>query len=279
MESMQTYWDKRAVEVKVKASSLLDVLKALELNKEDVDVSFIAIVDDTKKTYKALNHKDIIDWDFLEITFEESEDEETENEVSADSEEDSVEENIKNEDSEIQEEKEDTPISAKLEQKIKELEKKAKEYEIPVPEPKNYYEKLKEALVEENDVDDGRFYFPDHSLISDTDGLIKVIEAVWNVAKLTPGIRFGTRLFEEKFRSAWNAITVNEHTKTDLNRSTTRAMMKLLVDVFYNSPVLENELSVAYYDTLKRMRENYNSLKSAETLNQVMNILYRHESN
>lgn len=279
MGSMQTYWDKRAVEVKVKASSLLDVLKALELNKEDVDVSFIAIVDDTKKTYKALNHKDIIDWDFLEITFEESEDEETENEVSADSEEDSVEENIKNEDSEIQEEKEDTPISAKLEQKIKELEKKAKEYEIPVPEPKNYYEKLKEALVEENDVDDGRFYFPDHSLISDTDGLIKVIEAVWNVAKLTPGIRFGTRLFEEKFRSAWNAITVNEHTKTDLNRSTTRAMMKLLVDVFYNSPVLENELSVAYYDTLKRMRENYNSLKSAETLNQVMNILYRHESN
>ena len=112
MESMQTYWDKRAVEVKVKASSLLDVLKALELNKEDVDVSYIAIVDDTKKTYKALNHKDIIDWDFLEITFEESEDEETENEVSADSEEDSVEENIKNEDSEIQEEKEDTPISA-----------------------------------------------------------------------------------------------------------------------------------------------------------------------
>lgn len=279
MESMQTYWDKRAVEVKVKASSLLDVLKALELNKEDVDVSFIAIVDDTKKTYKALNHKDIIDWDFLEITFEESEDEETENEVSADSEEDSIEENTKNEDSEIQEEKEDTSISAKLEQKIKELEKKAKEYEIPVPEPKNYYEKLKEALVEENDADDGRFYFPDHSLISDTDGLIKVIEAVWNVAKLTPGIRFGTRLFEEKFRSAWNAITVNEHTKTDLNRSTTRAMMKLLVDVFYNSPVLEDELSVAYYDTLKRMRENYNSLKSAETLNQVMNILYRHESN
>lgn len=279
MESMQTYWDKRAVEVKVKASSLLDVLKALELNGEDVDVSFIAIVDDTKKTYKALNHKDIIDWDFLEITLEDSEDEETDIEISADSEEDDVEEKVKNEDPEIQEKEEDTSISAELEQKIKELEKKAKECEIPVPEPKSYYEKLKEALVEENDVDDGRFYFPDHYLISDTAGLTKVIEAVWNVAKLTPGIRFGTRLFEEKFRSAWNAITVDEHTKTDLNRSTTRAMMKLLVDVFYNSPVLEDELSVAYYDTLKRMRENYNSLKSAETLNQVMNILYRHESN
>ena len=54
-------------------------------------------------------------------------------------------------------------------------------------------------------------------------------------------------------------------------------MMKLLIDVYYNSPVTKDELDIAYNDTIKNIEQSFNSLKNAETLNQVMNILYRHE--
>lgn len=130
-------------------------------------------------------------------------------------------------------------------------------------------------VVEEEE--NGEVIFPSFSSMA-TQGsecLITIIEATWRLALESPGIRFGTKLFRDKLISIILELGKEENLKTDLSKSTTRAMMKLLVDVFYNTPVLEAGLEDAYNDTVERLRTNYESLKSAKTLNQVMNILYR----
>lgn len=267
---------KRRIRIKTSAKDLGTVLNLLNVNEEinvDVEVS----VEDCRDTYKILNAPAVLDWDFLE--------------------------------------KEEVPIKKDIEVTVEKEIEVEKLPEEKCSEGSDYSEVMKEVRallknagykgvdemsneeieremmtlfftelkkddfeVKKEEEEDDKFYFPNHKLIDDTYGLIKAIESVWVAARISPNVRFGTKLFEQNFRNAWNNITIEENTKTDLNHSTTRAMMKLLVDVFYNSPTTEDELATSYYDTLERIKENFNSLKSAETLNQVMNILYRHES-
>ena len=270
MESMQD--KKRRVRIKTSAKDLSTILNLL--NVEEVNVEIEVSVEDCRDTYKILNAPAVLDWDFLE-------EKEIPVEVTAEKE-------IEVE--KLPEEKcsEDSDYSEVM-KKVRALLKNAgykgvdemsnEEIEREMMMTLFFTELKKGDLeVKKEEEEDDKFYFPNHKLINDTYGLIKTIESVWVASRVSPNVRFGTKLFEQNFRNAWNNITIEENTKTDLNHSTTRAMMKLLADVFYNSPTTEDELATAYYDTLERIKENFNSLKSAETLNQVMNILYRHES-
>ena len=265
---------KRRVRIKTSAKDLGTVLSLLNVN-EEVNVEVEVSVEDCRDTYKILNAPAVLDWDFLEK-------EEMPVEVTAEKEievEKLPEKNVVRYDySEVMKE-----VRALLKNAgYKGVDKMSNE-EIEREMMTLFFTELKNDLGtdlggKKEEEEDDKFYFPNHKLIDDTYGLIKAIESVWVAARISPNVRFGTKLFEQNFRNAWNNITIEENTKTDLNHSTTRAMMKLLVDVFYNSPTTEDELATAYYDTLERIKENFNSLKSAETLNQVMNILYRHES-
>ena len=274
---------KRTVSLKTNAKDLGTVLNLLGV-KEEVNVEVVVSVEDNKNTYKILNAPAVLDWDFSE------EKEELTDFVI----------NCERRQETDQPEKDD-----EYEKRCKEREEELKrKVDLIINNPRQYLkdclgipgvdemtdEEVQKILwatyqtpvakeeVKKEEEEDDKFYFPNHSIIDDTAGLVKVIESVWIASQIAPGVRFGTKLFGGNFRKAWNNITIEENTKTDLNHSTTRAMMKLLVDVFYNSPILEDEIATAYYDTLERIKENFNSLKSAETLNQVMNILYRHEN-
>jgi len=267
---------KRRVRIKTSAKDLGTVLNLLNVN-EEVNVEVEVSVEDCRDTYKILNAPAVLDWDFLE-------EKEMPVEVTAEKE-------IEVE--KLPEEKcsEDSDYSEVMKE-VRALLKNAgykgvdemSNEEIEREMMTLFFTELKNDLgttdlgEKKEEEEDDKFYFPNHKLINDTYGLIKTIESVWVASRVSPNVRFGTKLFEQNFRNAWNNITIEENTKTDLNHSTTRAMMKLLADVFYNSPTTEDELATAYYDTLERIKENFNSLKSAETLNQVMNILYRHES-
>ena len=146
-----------------------------------------------------------------------------------------------------------------------------------IEESKKETVETKKDTVKEIEKEEEKYFFPDSSWIGSTDDLIKVIEAIWHISKNRPGLRFGTSLFYKQFQEEYTKINEEEYLKTDLNKSVTRAMMKLLIDVYYNSPVTRDELDIAYNDTIKNIEQSFNSLKNAETLNQVMNILYRHE--
>ena len=209
-----------------------------DLKQEGDSITLVLKVEDTKETYKVLSRPEVFDWDFVEEKSNEEEDDCK---------------NPKPYDTPRTYEDDGYDLKGDYTQEFQDLEKIGK------------------------DEEGSTFYFPDHTLVSNSSDLVKLIESVWRVAKEKPSIRFGTKLYEGEFRDTWNLISKEEHLKTDLTSSTTRAMMKLLIDVFYNTPE-DEELVVAYYDTLERIKKNYNSLKSAETLNQVMNILYRHEN-
>jgi hypothetical protein len=264
---------KRRVRIKTSAKDLGTVLSLLNVN-EEVNVEVEVSVEDCKNTYKILNAPAVLDWDFLEekesASIKEGWDEPEVEKLPEEKCSESIEY------SEVMKEVRAALKNAGYEG-VDEMSDEEIEREMMT------LCRAKDTLgidfgVKKEEEEGDKFYFPSHKLIDDTFGLIKTIESIWVAAQLSPNVRFGTRLFENNFRKAWNNITVEENTKTDLNHSTTRAMMKLLVDVFYNSPTTEDELATAYYDTLERIKENFNSLKSAETLNQVMNILYRHES-
>lgn len=265
---------KRTVRLKTNAKDLGTVLNLLGV-KEEVNVEVVVSVEDSKNTYKILNAPAVLDWDFSEEKesapikegWDESEVEKLPEEKCSEG----------SDFSEIMKKVRATLKDAGYEG-VDEMSDEEIEREMMTLCRAKDTLGIDLGVKKEEEEDENTIYFPSHSIIDDTAGLVKVIESVWVASQMAPGVRFGTKLFEGNFRKAWNNITIEENTKTDLNHSTTRAMMKLLVDVFYNSPTLEDEIATAYYDTLERIKENFNSLKSAETLNQVMNILYRHEN-
>lgn len=109
--------------------------------------------------------------------------------------------------------------------------------------------------------------------IKDVQGLAFFIEAVWRVAKERPNIRFGTELFEY---TVTNELTkILESQSTGFHLSTERAMVKLLLEVYYGLP--NSDIEVAFSDTLEKLEKCYSLIKEADTLNKVANILYRYE--
>ena len=109
--------------------------------------------------------------------------------------------------------------------------------------------------------------------IKDVQGLAFFIEAVWRVAKERPNIRFGTELFEYNVTNELTKIL--ESQSTGFHLSTERAMVKLLLEVYYGLP--NSDIEVAFSDTLEKIKDHISLIKEADTLNKVANILYRYE--
>ena len=114
-------------------------------------------------------------------------------------------------------------------------------------------------------------------LISDTGDLVRLIEASWMVARLHPGIRYNTELYNYNRRLKYDELTAEEHRDAGLpvSERTLRAVSKMLLDVFYSNPLNTEEINEATLDTIIRIGEHFNEVKEADTLNKVMDILYR----
>lgn len=113
--------------------------------------------------------------------------------------------------------------------------------------------------------------------ISDTSDLVRLIEASWMVARLHPGIRYNTELYNYNRQLKYDELTAEEHRDAGLSVSerTLRAVSKMLLDVFYSNPLNTEEINEATLDTIIRIGEHFNEVKGADTLNKVMDILYR----
>ena len=114
--------------------------------------------------------------------------------------------------------------------------------------------------------------------------LVRFIECAWYVAKKFPSIRFNTELFCIKLNEEYEKLETEDASMiadglSTLSDKTSRTVSIILLGVYYGiSANLKTEVSgEVYKDTVEKIDKHYNSLKSVDTLNQVMNLLYRYE--
>lgn len=146
--------------------------------------------------------------------------------------------------------------------------------QLPRERACNYSEKPEELKDDESD---NSFNFPSYEVAgTNIENFIRVIESTWNIAKDNPGVRFGTKLFNTIFVRNWNDLIKEKIQPTDLTRSTTREVAKLVYKVYYNFDTMTDDgYKTAYDDTVCKLKEHYSELKTAKTLSEVMNLLYR----
>ena len=113
--------------------------------------------------------------------------------------------------------------------------------------------------------------------VTNTSDLVRYIEATWMVLRLHPGIRFNTELFNYNVQLTLTKLLEEEERDSGTLSSdrTIRAVSKMLLDVFYNNPTGGNEILNALSDTVIRISSHLTEIREAESLNKVMDILYR----
>lgn len=113
--------------------------------------------------------------------------------------------------------------------------------------------------------------------VTNTSDLVKYIEATWMVLRFHPGIRFNTELFNYNVQLTLTKLLEEEERDSGTLSSdrTIRAVSKMLLDVFYNNPTGGNEILNALSDTVIRISSHLKEIREAESLNKVMDILYR----
>jgi hypothetical protein len=112
--------------------------------------------------------------------------------------------------------------------------------------------------------------------ISSTADIVRIIEANWMVLRLHPGIMFNTELFNYNVQLTLTRLSEEEEMSNGTLSSdrTIRAVSKMLLDVFYNNPT-GSELYTAASDAIIRISLHQKEIKEADSLNKVMDILYR----
>ena len=109
-------------------------------------------------------------------------------------------------------------------------------------------------------------------IVKDSQDLALLVESIWRVSKEKPGVMFGTNLFDRLVCSKLSEIRSQA---LNLHLNTERAMVKLLLEVYYGLP--NSDIEVAFSDTLEKIKDHISLIKEADTLNKVANILYRYE--
>ncbi len=109
-------------------------------------------------------------------------------------------------------------------------------------------------------------------IVKDSQDLALLVESIWRVSKEKPGVMFGTNLFDRLVCSKLSEIRSQA---LNLHLNTERAMVKLLLEVYYGLP--NSDIEVAFSDTLEKIKDHISLIKEAVTLNKVANILYRYE--
>lgn len=109
-------------------------------------------------------------------------------------------------------------------------------------------------------------------IVKDSQDLALLVESIWRVSKEKPGVMFGTNLFDRLVCSKLSEIRSQA---LNLHLNTERAMVKLLLEVYYGLP--NSDIEVAFSDTLEKIKNHISLIKEADTLNKVANILYRYE--
>ena len=116
----------------------------------------------------------------------------------------------------------------------------------------------------------------ENRVISSTADIVRIIEANWMVLRLHPGIMFNTELFNYNVQLTLAKLSEEEERDNGTLSSdrTIRAVSKMLLDVFYNNPT-GSELNTAMSDAIIRISSHQKEIKEADSLNKVMDILYR----
>lgn len=110
--------------------------------------------------------------------------------------------------------------------------------------------------------------------ISSTKDIANFIQACWTVIKLHPAVRYNTNLFVITAVAEYKRIKEEEGT-FGFETAASKAMQKMVIDLFYNTPNSEDEIREAFLDTTIRIGQRWNSLKSVNTLTEVLNVLYK----
>lgn len=298
---MYTAKTKRRVSIKMTS---LDKVNEVLSNFKGGEVELFLSVEDSKNTYKLLSTNPYIeDWDFAE----ETEKEEAKNDEESDPKEPEPEPKPEPmpEPVDTNKPEEITEPEVKEEVKPKEevVEKKKSPRNVKSEAPKKeeslqnevangLMEKVKEellkrapelealtSLAKEEEEDTGELILPDVK-INDMVDLARMIEASWHIARKSPAIRYNTSFFRTQVKKEYEILLDAERDGSANNFSdkTTRAVARLLLGVYYSNPKGEG-VKIAFQDTMEKIREHYDSLKSVDTFNKAMNLLYRNETN